>query len=265
MSLLSAFEAKIFMKTGMVILLMANTAIADVVADYVYVNLPTGLHQGAAETWRDGLSSKYGVSSGMRLQQVYSAELLKTIAPRGGWIDYISFRADKFWSGNIERPAKGIQIFMGQTSADPLSLNSVFARNITKTMQEVRTVDYSSQLSVASDGRQRLGPSVTLPFDKPFFYDPNQGNLILDMIPVSGFGLMLDYEVDSDPLGKGEFGSVFADFGSAGYPDSGVVSAGGFVTSFRFNQIPEPGVAGLAALGGAALLAASALRKQTQG
>ena len=122
----------------------------------------------------------------------------------------------------------------------------------------MRGVDDTSHLDIASDGRQPLGPEVVLGFDgQGFFYDHSRGNLVVDIIPTMGFGFPLDYQTD----GKGEFGSVFADFGFKGYPDSGEVSAGGFVTSLRINRIPEPSVVGLAALGGAALLAASRQRK----
>jgi hypothetical protein len=249
------------MKIAVFILFMANFVSAQAAWDYVQVGFPSALFSGPIQDWRDGLSTKYGVNSGMRLQQVYSAELLKTIVPQGAWIDSIGFRADSHWSGNVEGITKGYQIFMGETSIDPVSMNSEFGRNTTLSMQEVRTEGYSSGILLASDGRQRLGPWFFLPLERPFFYDPSHGNLIFDIIPTSGFAISLDFHPESE----GEFGSVFAEFGSAGYPDSGEVSKGGFVSVIGMNRIPEPGVVGLVVLGGAALLATSSRRKETQG
>ncbi len=247
------------MKIAVLLLFMANVLSAgDVPApDWAYIFFPSELRQGPVANWRDGNSVKYGLTHGTRLQQVYSAESIAKIAPQGGWIDGFILQADSVWKGSINGDLKGIQMLMGYTSLDPKALNSDFASNRTGEMTEMRGVDDTSHLDIASDGRQPLGPAVVLGFDgKGFFYDPTRGNLIID-IPVAAFGIPLDYQTD----GKGAFGSVFADFGSKGYPDSGEVSAGGFVTSLRINRIPEPSVVGLAALGGAALLAASRQRR----
>ena len=225
--------------------------------DGAFIFFPSELRQGPVENWRDGNSVKFGLTLGTRLQQVYSAESIAKIAPQGGWIDGFILNADRVWKGSINGTLKGMQILMGYTSLDPKSLNSDFASNLTGEMTEMRGVDDTSHLDIASDGRQPLGPEVVLGFNgKRFLYDPSRGNLIID-IPVAAFGMPLDYQTD----GKGEFGSVYADFGSKGYPDSGEVSAGGFVTYLRIDRIPEPSVVGLAALGGAALLAASRQRK----
>ena len=248
------------MKIAVLLLFMANILSAgDVpVPDWANIEFPSELRQGPVENWRDGNSVKYGLTSGMRLQQVYSSESFAKIASQGGWIDGFVLQADRVWKGSIQRDLKGIQIFMGYTFLDPKALNSDFASNRTGEMMEMRSNDDITPLEIASDGRQPLGPAVVLGFNgRGFFYDPSRGNLVIDIIPTAGFGIPLDYQTD----GKGEFGSVFADFGFKGYPDSGEVSAGGFVTSLRINRIPEPSVVGLAALGGAALLAASRQRK----
>ena len=249
------------MKIAFIILTMANFVSAAEAWDYVQFGIPSELYKGSPADWRDGNSLKEWFSSGIRLQQVYSADFFKSSAPQGGWIDTIGFQTDRSWSGNVVGDTKGLQILMGVTSLSPIELKTEFAKNAVSEMLEVRSLSFSSHIDAASDGRQPLGVIVPVYLEHPFFYDPNRGNLIFDIIPSGGFGFPLDFHTE----GNGEFGSVFADLGSTGYPDSGEVSRGGFVSVISMNRIPEPGVVGLAALGGAALLAASASRKETQG
>ena len=152
---------------------------------------------------------------------------------------------------------KGIQLRMGTTPLAPDSLKREFRENLTTGLKEVRSPEFSSELELASDGKQAIGPMAYIYLETPFFYDPSQGNLIFDVLPVAGFDIRLDFH----PSGKGEYAIVFADAGFGNQPEFGDLSSGGFITVFGMQRVPEPSVVGLAALGGAALLAASRQRK----
>ena len=109
------------MKSALILLFMANMLSAgDVPApDWALIHFPSELRQGPVANWRDGNSVKYGLTHGMRLQQVYSAEFIAKIAPQGGWIDGFSLHTDSVWKGYVQGDLSGIQILMGYTALDP--------------------------------------------------------------------------------------------------------------------------------------------------
>ena len=147
---------------------MAQIASAQSTLDRVTIPFPSEL-AGPGSERREGSSSRSGFYSGTRLQQIHSAAAFASIAPQGGWIDAVGFRADHSWRGNINRQMKGIQLRMGTTPLAPDSLKREFRENLTTGLKEVRSPEFSSELELASDGKQAIGPMAYIYLETPFF------------------------------------------------------------------------------------------------
>jgi hypothetical protein len=122
----------------------------------------------------------------MRYQQVY----LDSQFPESGLIDKISFRLHIV--GDLPAPGfgptdlSGVLIELSTTQAEPSALSNTFADNVGPDVQTV----FSGVLTLSAPQCIELEPQPC-PFDimivlqNPFFYNPQDGNLLLDVrIPV---------------------------------------------------------------------------------
>jgi len=117
---------------------------------------------------------------GIRYQQVFAATDFLSIEP--GLITQIAFRPNAGRSGNaFSSTIPKIQINLSTTSLLPDALSTTFTENVGNDERIV----YDGELFVSSANiGARRGPKdfdIVIDLQNPFFYDPNKGNLLLDI------------------------------------------------------------------------------------
>jgi len=186
-----------------------------------------------------------------RLQQVYDASMFSSLEPSGGgFIAVISFRVDLSNGRPFGALIENMQINMSTTAREPDGLSAVFSEN--SGLGDVITVGPRSvglfSLAGGFDMRIRL--------DTPFFYNPAQGNLLLDFqifrgivpdeFPRPGDRAILDaFNVVGDSVS-----SVYGqDIFGLNMPTTGQPSSLGMATEFIVTPVPEPATLTLLTVG----------------
>jgi len=177
-----------------------------------------------------------------RYQQVYRANNFGGPALAGGgvWLDHIYFRADTtnhFLSGPL---MEDVQVNLSTTLRGPDGLSPVFADNVGA---DDKLVFGRGSLRFVVDWHPAPGPqnfSFAIPFSPPFFYDPANGNLLLDVrifqvTNTSPYGpLPLDaWDRTNDPVSSLWATSVDA--------NSGTLSTVGLATAFEGQLVSKLG------------------------
>jgi hypothetical protein len=184
-------------------------------------------------------------SSSFRFQQVFSASQFG-LAPF--MINSIAFRIDGASSGDVLYAFTGSTIQFSTTTRTPDNLSPVFADNIGSDMTTVRNG------GIAFGGTYQPGANPQ-PFGQsssvvPFFYNPAQGNLLLDIYGAGGITLFPG-ALDAHLVSGDSVSRVFA---ASDLASSGVADSLGFVTRFGVTAVPEPSTWALLILGFAMLL-----------
>jgi hypothetical protein len=187
------------------------------------------------------------VGVGMRYQQVFSASQFMPVPMS---IGAIALRNDATSGQAFTATISSIQIWLSTTAATPDGLNPTFAGNIGADNTQV----YSGSLTLSSTNA--VGPGNTHAFDviinmqKPFYYDPRLGNLLLDVKNNSGADAFVgseyldavDDDFNFDPVSR---------VWSYGDPNatSGNNDTVGLVVRFDGQPVPEPSSFAMTALG----------------
>ena len=192
--------------------------------------------------------------TGVRFQQVYDASQFSSVV---GWIREIDFRVDAGGAGMdfLNATLSNVQISVSTTLRQPDSLSPIFADNVGLNNSIVR----SGSLTIS--GRNIHFPGGPNPFEiavqftTPFFYDPAQGNLLLDVRNYFGAATTPFDAVNTpgDPVS-----SLFALGADA---TTGTPSTIGLVTRFVIDPVPEPSTWALFLTGIAAFVAFHRWRK----
>lgn len=181
-----------------------------------------------------------------RYQQVYGASDFGGL-PEGGIISQIIFRSDRDFGRAFTTLLPDIRISLSVTPRGPDQLSVSFSENIGIREQ---TVYGRGSLVLSSSGAGT--PDTTIVFQNPYFYNPAEGNLLLEVLNFSQTPLPPDPRNQAGPLdaenngfGPDTVSRVFAYDANA---TSGVADSIGLVTFFRITPIPEPSTAALAVL-----------------
>jgi hypothetical protein len=178
----------------------------------------------------------------IRYQQVYGASDFRVLQSGGGLITEITFLPNPdaligFWITNI-------QLNLSTTPQSPDALSTVFAGNVGAD----DTVVWGPGLFPFGD---TTGTGFKFRLDRPFFYDPAAGNLLLDVRNFSGGnqgGFYLGdlqaayYNGDSTSLLSGRIDAP-----------TGTALTWGLITYFTVTPIPEPASTILLLTGGLCL------------
>jgi hypothetical protein len=155
----------------------------------------------------------------------------------GGLITALTFFDND--DGDIGVLISSLQINLSTTFRGPDALSPVFAENV------------GSDETVVLGPRQFLfvevpGQAYTLHLDRPFFYDPSVGNLLLDVRnlaggsgPVLGSLVVANYPGDSSSNVRGDVSSAI-----------GTAFTDGVSTRFTVTPVPEPAALTLLMAGG---------------
>ena len=118
----------------------------------------------------------------MRYQQVYSASEFDYLTnSSGGWLFDVVFRGDATNGTQLGLKMPTVQVNLSTTQRGPDGLSPTFSDNVGSD----DTVVLSGQLNTGLVGGHRQGPEVwdfLVGFSKKlFFYNPTEGNLLLDV------------------------------------------------------------------------------------
>jgi len=167
-----------------------------------------------------------------RYQQIYAAtEFSPMTGPR--WITQIAFRPDSTQPTAFAHTIPNIQINLSTTSNPVAAMSSIFASNVGAN----DTIVYSGSLTFSSTNMVQFGTAkqfdLVASLTTPFCYDPDAGNLLLDIRNFSsGFTAYIDGGGDNSASPGVRLN--FLDNSTTG--NSGTVQAFGIVTQFTFQD-----------------------------
>lgn len=179
-------------------------------------------------------------ASSMRYQEMFDASQFTNVAAGGEYISQIAFRAGSL-DGPFSATLQSIQFDLSTTANNSLSLT--FADNVGVNNTTVFSGTWSFSSAGAVPGREGAGGPAPAVFDivlyltTPFFYNPANGNLVLDVRNFSGG--QTAYFDDSWQNGEG-VSSVWSNDVSALATTSGQSSVVGLITQFTFSATPIP-------------------------
>ena len=232
-----------------------------------YFFTPGELFAGGANREGDSAGTAIGSSPfSSRFQQIYNPSVFGSLPSGGLWIDELGFRVDGPLGTVFEtRAVRGIEISLSTTQIGAESLSPIFERNVGSNPETVLSPDQAVLIGSVWGGPDRpggIGPGFVF-HDKPFYYDPAKGSLLLDIKVVGGIDTFaLDAQHSSDRSISSVFGGQVGDE----LPSLGSVSSLALVTQFRFfPAIPEPPAGALFGLGLGAAALALGRHKTTKG
>ncbi len=183
-----------------------------------------------------------GPGTDIRFQQFYRAANFTGSAPNGGYIKEISFRTDGPLGGSsLAAVLTHVEIHLGYAGG----FNQI-SREYAKNEGPGYLLVYSGSLQIPATRSGQYDVSLVL--QTPFYYNPQAGNLMLDYVNF-GFGALTGPYMDRTDL-PSETATLYG--GRFSFEGIGV-SAGGLITRFSIDAVPEPGSAALFVLGGVIL------------
>ena len=173
----------------------------------------------------------------MRYQEVYASDQFSGINQGGGFITGVGYR---IISGGWPLQPGGVipklQIDLSTTSKGPDGLSTVFAENVGA---DNRIVVGPKPVYIGQNTPgDPTGLGVFIRFDNPFFYDPAQGNLLMDVrnIEAPGFVNSAGAFAGIEKMGD----SISSVVGSDVSATTGFRGTLGMTTAFVVEPIPEP-------------------------
>jgi hypothetical protein len=197
---------------------------------------------GAGNNIPFNLSDSFISSS--RYQQFYDASQFGPMAG-GAWITGIALRVQSPTPA-FSSVLPDIQLDLSTSPKTLSTLSRTYASNVGA---DDITVFTRGPLTLSSLGSTGAEPTfVPIEFAHPFFYNPAQGGLLLD---VRNFGGGQSRMFDADALPSSIMNRVYNYSGNANSTSADVIGLNyaGLVTEFRFTPVPEPTTLALLALG----------------
>jgi len=175
-----------------------------------------------------GNSFPFGTAYNAEYQQVYASSAFNTGPIQ---ITDLYLYNTQYNSGATQTPSGTYTVSLSTTSAGVGSLSPTFSDNIG--LNNTQVFNGSIQQS------WNFGNTLDIHFTTAFNYDPNGGNLLVDVV---GNGISIPINIYYDVSSNGPFQRVYCPFGSA--CSTGVADTPGYglVTGLGYNTgVPEPG------------------------
>lgn len=231
---------------SMLFLGLAWGAVAAPVAIPIYGPTEAGINLDGDSEYRP-----FDLAQPARFQQVYGSSAFEVLAGVGGGsIAEISFRIDASLGHSFIANIPNLQLNLSTTSRNPDGLSPVFDDNVG--IDNIVVLGPTRVQLSGAGGGGFTGFHVSFSFlDTPFYYNPANGNLLLDFRIYQGIG---DVGVPQGVAILDAF-NVVGDSVSSVYgfgltlPTSGQVSSLGLATAIRVIPVPEPSTVTLLAVG----------------
>ena len=213
-----------------------------------------------AITIQDGNSSFAPFETSGRFQQVYDSSIFSVrFPPTAGLIQQVLFRVDIAGHG-FRATIPNIQLNLSTTGRSADSLSTIFANNVGS--DDTTALGPSSVLFLAGEGTFSVLFDVR---DHPFYYDPAEGNLLIDFRINQGFGTIDPSQrvaiLDAYNVAGDSISSIYAS-GNPGVLTGGETSSLGLATVFIFTPVPEPSILVILSIGALFLWVMLALQRR---
>jgi hypothetical protein len=216
-----------------IIVFLAGTCFALAQSTFVVPNV-------RANTEGNSSTSDPFMSASFRFQQVYSASQF----PSGGYINQIAFRLDGSATNVATMLFGNTTLILSMTSRSPDGLSSVFADNRSPDAVTVRSGGDTFGGNPPSPGSISAFDTV-FTFDTPFFYNPGQGNLLIELAGSAGH-VFAPGAMDAESTIGDSVSWVMA---QSAFVSSGTASTLGLITQFEMTPVPEPSAIVLVLIG----------------
>ncbi len=206
------------MKKLLLCLALAGLLVVPAMADTLIIGNPPDPGSGN--------SFPFGTAYNAEYQQVYASSAFSGAIQ----ITDLYLYNTQFDSGATSTPSGTYTVSLSTTSAGVGTLDPTFANNIGANNTQV----FSGSIQQAWS----FGDALDIHFSTAFNYDPNGGNLLVD---VTGNGISTPANIYFDVSSSGPFQRVYCPSGiqcSTGVADT---PGYGLVTGFGYNAVPEPG------------------------
>jgi hypothetical protein len=179
--------------------------------------------------------------NGTRIQEVYPSEAFEALTDSHRWITGFAYRPDATTVGPLTFVASDYQIVVSTTQRTAANLSQVFAENVGDDALTVfdGALTIESENSGSSSGPRQF--DIFFKFQTPFFYDPDQGNLLIEQVRGPGNNYI---GFDHHSLyGNALVGAVDSSASMA------IGRLSGTVTQFTFVPEPANAISGLIVVG----------------
>lgn len=217
-------------------LLSASAALSQrqIIVDTPYDGAPSP-NVYSSEPW-----SVRGMQSS-RYQQVISASEFSTLGQQAGRINDFLLISDHEFGSGVQAQAD-IEILFGITTRAPDALSTVFAENFSVAPSVVHSRGVFRLTSAGG------GSGASFILEQPFFYDPSQGNLLIEIRtyslvnedPFRAIGVLEAWNVQGDSVSR-----VYAHDVNA---TTGIADSMGITMGFNIFPVPEPSTFALVGL-----------------
>jgi hypothetical protein len=170
-----------------------------------------------------------------RLQQVYDSSRFSFLGTNGGYINDIGFRLNIVYpwsySGVVSIP---LTVIVSTTTNSVGNLNAAFAQNTGSNQVTVYSGTFPFKALALPGVVEPF--AMVIPFNTPFFYNPTEGNLLVDivsgLIDESTGPVILDMEINAGNFISSSWAMNAPN--SLNLPTNGTAQTGGLVTQFTF-------------------------------
>ncbi len=189
---------------------------------------------------REGNDSSGVSTAGFRRQHIYLASGFDTVPEGGAWLVGHAYRADASQSEEVPTSFNDVKVTLSTTNLSTISPN--FGINLGESSVTVLegSVDLNYPISGPAGGPNPFGDEYA--YTTPFFYDPSQGNLIVEIVTQTGPETRGATDWATTP--DGFAGTAYNAFWQATH---GATILTRPITQFRF--VPEPSSGLLLGLG----------------
>lgn len=208
---------------------------SPVPADAIEIVVPNDLATAPGSTNNQFPLSAITIGLTMRYQQVYDASPFGAVlSPHR--IMGIAFRADEYHGQPFTATIPDIEVRLSTTVHKPGALSDTFDENIGPDETVVHRGPLMLSHSVVGESGQLTPFDLLIPCQVPFVYDPNQGNLLLE---IRNFDMRETVPFDATDLSTTATSRLFAVNANASIA-SMTGRNEGLVTQFILMPVPEP-------------------------
>ncbi len=167
----------------------------------------------------------------------------------------VSFRAAP-GAGPIDWTFGGLSVYLSTSSKSPngtgaAMMSTTFANNIGSDNTLVLSGTNATLADAGCSGPGVCPFDLNINFTTPFYYNPANGSLLLELVSTGVVGSGVN---DAVSFGSPEAAIARVTAGGSTTATTGTLAYGNSITEFTFTSVPEPGSWITVAAGGAALL-----------
>jgi hypothetical protein len=193
--------------------------------EQIRIVLPPGFEDVEGDTAADSGTFSF------RQQEIISSSHFQALPEGGAWLLGFADRADASTNGPVTLTWSDMKIEVWTSQRE--SLSPVFAENTGADAVTVLDGRVDLRYEINDEGPNPF--SGFWKFEKPFFYDPDKGNLIFDYVSYSGSNRLFYWDAQHGPSGPGIRSMAAA--GDVGAPRAQFFFSDSIVAEYLFDTV----------------------------